>query len=528
MRHLILSREFPPASYPAGGIGTWVTTISRLLAEAGDTVHVVAEQWRGAPLAREVTLDGRLVIHRVPMRTGAIIGGHSTSDDIGAIRGRTVAPLGWAWNAAVAAESIIADESIDVIEGQEWEAPLAFLMLRRALGAGPEARPPIITHLHSPSERVWAMNDRPLAEPYLQHLASAEAYSITAADALVCPSRFLADEVAARYGIDHARIEVIPYPLPIVTRDTEGHDQPTLPGNVSGPVLHVGRLELRKGVMEFVDAAIAVSSEFPAVRFEFVGSDVRDPDGASVGEMLARRIPRHLSHLFTFTGAIPHSDVLAKMRAARFTVVPSRWDNLPHTCLESMAAGVPVLVSPRGGMRELVVDGHSGWVATEPDAAGLAAALRRALREGPGELGAMGRQARLAVEARCHPVLVTRMQREMRQRAMHAGAERSRRLPATRVADDRVRGGGEAGQSLVEEAVHLLLAGLPPVPAASQSWTPGADEWSGLTVREALGLSPARTLALLREVMHNPWRATTWVRDRLRLRSPFATHRPRS
>ena len=58
MRHLIVSRELPPASYPAGGIGTYVANIAELLATHGDVVHLIGERW-AMPLIRELLLGPR-------------------------------------------------------------------------------------------------------------------------------------------------------------------------------------------------------------------------------------------------------------------------------------------------------------------------------------------------------------------------------------------------------------------------------------------------------------------------------------
>jgi hypothetical protein len=43
MKHLIVSRKFPLA--PSGGIGTYTQHISQLLAESGETVHVIGQLW---------------------------------------------------------------------------------------------------------------------------------------------------------------------------------------------------------------------------------------------------------------------------------------------------------------------------------------------------------------------------------------------------------------------------------------------------------------------------------------------------
>src|SRR5665213_4008388 len=65
MNHLFLCREYPPAPYPAGGIGTYVSHITRLLAEHGETVHLIGQRWEGAPEHTERQCDGHLIIHRI-------------------------------------------------------------------------------------------------------------------------------------------------------------------------------------------------------------------------------------------------------------------------------------------------------------------------------------------------------------------------------------------------------------------------------------------------------------------------------
>ena len=64
MKHLIICREYPPA--PSGGIGTYVHNISKLLAERGETVHVIGQLWENAELITEELYNGKLIIHRLP------------------------------------------------------------------------------------------------------------------------------------------------------------------------------------------------------------------------------------------------------------------------------------------------------------------------------------------------------------------------------------------------------------------------------------------------------------------------------
>ena len=141
MRHLIISREYPPSTYPRGGIGTYVEQIARLLAEAGETVHVIGELWDGASSAREIRYDGRLIVHRVPL--GEPLHLRADAGDAAATRrlldGMAASAFPaqtFAWQAAMLAETLVDAEAIDVIEAQDYEAPLSYFLLRRALGPG--------------------------------------------------------------------------------------------------------------------------------------------------------------------------------------------------------------------------------------------------------------------------------------------------------------------------------------------------------------------------------------------------------
>lgn len=427
MRHLFLSREYPPAPYATGGIGTYVLNIAHLLAEAGEDVHVIAQRWRGATRERDVQLNGRLTVHRVSMDTPVRCGlRYSTHEEVHALQGTAMPARAWNHNAAIVAESIVEEEAIDVVEAQEWEAPLFPFLQRRAMGLGPAARPPCVVHLHSPTEFVWRHNDWPLSTAYVLQMRRQEECCIAAADALLCPSAFLADEASARYGLQRDRIAVVPYPIG-VTRGPQARTR----GSLRGPVLYVGRIERRKGLVEFVEAAVAVARDTEDVRFEFIGADVMGPDGQSTREFLERRILPSLRARFSFRGEVPREALWARYAEARFAVVPSRWENLPNTCIEAMAMGVPVLISPVGGMAEMVVDSESGWVAPSTTAAGFDVALRRALRASDEELATMGAAARKAVERHCGNAGVLERQLAFRRDVVATGACRSLRLPGS-------------------------------------------------------------------------------------------------
>ena len=69
-------------------------------------------------------------------------------------------------------------------------------------------------------------------------------------------------------------------------------------------------------------------------------------------------------------------DVPDLLAAADLFVLPSERDALPTVLLEAMAASLPVVATPVGGIPEIVEDGESGVLVAPGDAAALAAALR--------------------------------------------------------------------------------------------------------------------------------------------------------
>ena len=82
--------------------------------------------------------------------------------------------------------------------------------------------------------------------------------------------------------------------------------------------------------------------------------------------------------------------------AADFFVLPSLEDNLPNTVLESMSCGTPVLALDVGGSRDMIVDGHTGWLVPPGEEPRLAATLLDIMRR-PDDAAAMAAACRKRV-----------------------------------------------------------------------------------------------------------------------------------
>lgn len=428
MKHLILCPEYPPAPIPPGGIGTYVVHMAQLLAECGETVHVIAQLWSGASQPIEEKCQGRLVIHRVPLGDWETALLNPTLDRPSklakALSQSRFPSQCFSWQACLLAEKLVEEEGIDLIEAQDYDAPLYYFQLRRALGLGPKRKPPCFVHLHSPTEFIVQHNSWDLSLPNFLAAKRLEDFSIAAADALLCPSQYLARQAETHYGLTPGSIQVIPLPIgdtPKLERDAETWR--------NGAICYVGRLERRKGILEWIDAAVKVAEKYPAAQFEFIGENCLGTHRISGSDIIERRIPESLKGQFHFRGKQNRADLPQFLQRCRIAVVPSRWENFPNTCVEAMCSGLPVIASPEGGMVEMLRHGETGWIADTTSPESLATALIQALETPPEVLATMGNQATLAIHQMCDNSKIVQKQLEFRRQLVAQGANRSLCLP---------------------------------------------------------------------------------------------------
>jgi glycosyltransferase involved in cell wall biosynthesis len=103
---------------------------------------------------------------------------------------------------------------------------------------------------------------------------------------------------------------------------------------------------------------------------------------------------RELGARAEFRGALAREALFDAMRGAIALVFPSRWYEVaPLVILEAFACGVPVIAADRGGLSELVRDGHNGLLFRAGDACHLAERLEWLLAH-PDTRSELGRNAR--------------------------------------------------------------------------------------------------------------------------------------
>jgi glycosyltransferase involved in cell wall biosynthesis len=188
------------------------------------------------------------------------------------------------------------------------------------------------------------------------------------ADAVITSTQYGKREVVNRLGVEADRIYVCPPGAPTWT--TLGHG-PNVPEN--GCILFLGTLEPRKNVSVLLDAYALVLGRRPDVpRLVLAG---RETPAAS--EWLARIRSAPLAGHVLHAGYVTDREREELFRSARLLVMPSLDEGFGLPALEAMSAGVPVIVSSRGSLPEVVSD--AGAQIDPTNAGALADAIERAI-----------------------------------------------------------------------------------------------------------------------------------------------------
>jgi glycosyltransferase involved in cell wall biosynthesis len=135
----------------------------------------------------------------------------------------------------------------------------------------------------------------------------------------------------------------------------------------------IGRLTPQKDHAAFLQAAVQISTALPAARFLVVG------DGPLREELIAQARSFKLEEAVIFCGL--RSDIPAVLAALDVLVFSSRWEGLPVSLLEGMAAARPIVSTAVGGVPGAAADGESALLVPPADPSALAEATLRVLRD---------------------------------------------------------------------------------------------------------------------------------------------------
>jgi glycogen(starch) synthase len=415
MRIALISYEYP-VDTPAGGIATYTRQAAMLLHRRGHAVEVFA----GSPERDAVLEDDGVRVHlvREPSRHDfAVTAGHRFA-------------------------ARHAEAPFDVVE-----APELYSESRKILELAPGV--PLVLRMHTPNLRIWKLSSVPrgwreiaadlwgqlhslpwylkrghripdlrLVSPGIAHAQQQDMIEnacAAQADRVVALFPGMGEFLTDVWRIPPERVVVLPNPF---SPSPQLLEIPT--GTCPDTVSFIGRLEVRKGILDWMKAIPMIAKRHPRARFRFVGAGSRLADGTDTADMLRASLGGFADRL-EFTGAVPPDDIPREFARTGVVVAPSRWENYPYACLEAMAAGRAVVGSSAGGMAVMLEDGAG--VLVPPGKPGQLAAAVSDLLANPGRQAQLGGKARAKVLADHQPDEIgSRMERVYQEAIGHRRA----------------------------------------------------------------------------------------------------------
>jgi glycosyltransferase involved in cell wall biosynthesis len=197
---------------------------------------------------------------------------------------------------------------------------------------------------------------------------------IEGAERVITVSEFSRRQLVESLGVDPERIDVVPNGIDARFQPGSGelvrhrHCLGTAP-----VVLSLGGLKPRKNLPLLLQAWRTVAGARADARLLVAGS------GPLEAALRRRSRALGLEDRVVFAGRIAEADKVAYYNAADVFVSPSSLEGFGFTVGEAMSCGRPVVVSDRGALPELVIDGEGGFVCPHGDAAELSRRLLQLL-----------------------------------------------------------------------------------------------------------------------------------------------------
>lgn len=178
-------------------------------------------------------------------------------------------------------------------------------------------------------------------------------------------------EFSERLRMDADRVRVLHNP--VVTPDRSGSDAPDVPCGVQA--VSLGRLGRRKGSYDVVAAVALLPGDVRArLRVVLAGDGEND-------EVRRAAADAGVDDVVEVRGWQDTAQRDELVRRSQVFLLPSYEEGLPMAMLEAMAHGLAPIVSPVGGIPNVVGDGVEGLLVEPGDVPALSTALRRMVED---------------------------------------------------------------------------------------------------------------------------------------------------
>jgi len=140
-------------------------------------------------------------------------------------------------------------------------------------------------------------------------------------------------------------------------------------------VVYIGRMDVKKGLRELIDAAALLRTSRPRLQVYLIGAG---PDRPLIESAIQAQSATDFIHALP---ACAFDDVAVWMTAADLVTLPSYMEGCPNVVLEALACGRPVVATQVGGIPEILSDA-CGELVPPQDSGALAQALASVLDRG--------------------------------------------------------------------------------------------------------------------------------------------------
>jgi glycosyltransferase involved in cell wall biosynthesis len=202
--------------------------------------------------------------------------------------------------------------------------------------------------------------------PVIALLRAARDIELRHAAHVFTPSAYLRD-LARAWGVRPERVSVLPNPAPELPV-LRPRDELRRAFDLNGATLaFAGRLTAQKSLERTLEAVAGAEGVSLVIAGEGPEREPLEQRARELG--IADRV--------SFLGAQPRERIVELFHAADATVLSSSWENFPHTVVEALAVGTPVLAMEAGGVAEVVRDNVNGLLVAPGDTVALGNAVRR-------------------------------------------------------------------------------------------------------------------------------------------------------
>ena len=207
-----------------------------------------------------------------------------------------------------------------------------------------------VVHFHGPWAQESSLSDQGMLSVFIKKALEHIVYQT--ADAIITLSNAFRDLLIAKYGVAPGKVHVVPGAVD--TAQFQPADRVSARDLLGWPqerriIFSIRRLVERMGLQALIAAFASVAAKYPDVSLYIGGKGpLQDLLGAQISSLgLGERI--------RVLGFVRESLLPAHYQAANVSIVPSQsLEGFGLTTVESLACGTPVLVTPVGGLTEVV------------------------------------------------------------------------------------------------------------------------------------------------------------------------------